>query len=273
MKSQSYITISVSLFVLAFSALHGSISAQRIAILTHQNTGVETRSREKLRKHEEFRFLDDQMSDSVLASAGLTDVSNLSSEESKTLGSALGARFLVVLRGDTFRRRTFENPKFFESFLSVAVVDAKRGTRVFWGLFTSEDPDATVSEKLLLEKIGNFVTTLKESVVDSPEPGAGPSLCAEAQDHRPPLPFKRISPSYPSQANRYSIAATIDAEATIGADGKVFDVRFLRWAGFGLEESVESTIRAMNWRAGDSGGKPCTAKILLRYNFQDLEDN
>ena len=56
-------------------------------------------------------------------------------------------------------------------------------------------------------------------------------------------------------------------EADIGPDGKILATRIARWAGFGLEESVEKAVREMNWRPAMRKGTALPMRVLLRYNF------
>jgi outer membrane biosynthesis protein TonB len=69
----------------------------------------------------------------------------------------------------------------------------------------------------------------------------------------------------------YDTKATVDLEADVDLDGKIIGTRIVRWAGFGLDESVEAAVRSMNWRPAMRNGKPLPMRILLRYNFTKLD--
>jgi hypothetical protein len=92
-----------------------------------------------------------------------------------------------------------------------------------------------------------------------------------AKDLKPPIPYKRIKPEYTSTAFLYSVRATIDIEADIGADGSVRATRIVRWAGFDLETAAETAVRTMNWRPAMRNGKPLAMRVLLRYNFTKVD--
>ena len=85
------------------------------------------------------------------------------------------------------------------------------------------------------------------------------------------MPYKRIKPEYTPAAYLYGIAATVDAEVSIDANGDVKRIDITRWAGYGLDESVIAAIRQMNWRPGERGGKPLPMRVLLRYNFTKID--
>ena len=93
----------------------------------------------------------------------------------------------------------------------------------------------------------------------------------EAKNFRPPLPYKRIKPPYTRTAYLYSVEATVDVEIDVDETGKISRAEIVRWAGFGLDESVRETIRRMNWKAADRNGKSLPMRVLLRYNFKKIE--
>jgi TonB family protein len=95
----------------------------------------------------------------------------------------------------------------------------------------------------------------------------------EARNFRPPLPYKRIRPDYTKIANLYGVEATVDAEIDVDENGKILNIEIVRWAGFGLDESVAETIRKMQWRAASRDGKTLPVRVLLRYNFKKIEND
>ena len=87
-------------------------------------------------------------------------------------------------------------------------------------------------------------------------------------DLREPAPYRRLHPTYTDAADRAEAEATVDAAVEIGSDGEVARVEIVRWAGFGLDESVASTIRQMHFRPATRDGEPVPVRVLLRYNFR-----
>jgi hypothetical protein len=53
------------------------------------------------------------------------------------------------------------------------------------------------------------------------------------------------------------VTATIDVLVDVEADGGITKIEIVRWAGFGLDESVAETVRKMNWRPAERNGKRC----------------
>ncbi len=95
----------------------------------------------------------------------------------------------------------------------------------------------------------------------------------EAKSFRPPLPYKRIKPEYTQVANLYSVEATVNIEVEVSENGKILKTEIVRWAGFGLDESVTETIHKMQWRAASRNGKTLPLRVLLRYNFKKIEED
>ena len=84
--------------------------------------------------------------------------------------------------------------------------------------------------------------------------------------------IERISPEYTAIADFYNVEATVDISVDIDSDGKILHTEIVRWAGYALDESVTEAVRKMNWRPAERKGKFLPMRILLRYNFKDIED-
>ena len=85
---------------------------------------------------------------------------------------------------------------------------------------------------------------------------------------REPAPYRSLRPAYTEAASRAEAEATVDVSVEIDADGRVRDVKVVRWAGFGLDEEVVSTVRRMNFRPAERDGERVAVRVLLRYNFR-----
>jgi hypothetical protein len=92
-----------------------------------------------------------------------------------------------------------------------------------------------------------------------------------ARGFRAPVPYRRLKPEYTPEAALYDVKATVDLTIYLDAAGKIVRTDLERWAGFGLDESVEKNVRSMNWRPAERDGKPMAMKFLVRYNFKKPE--
>lgn len=221
------------------------------------------------------------MSETAFLSAGAEKPFNLTNEEAKTIGAAIGCEFFLLVRAENLRRYSFEKKEYFESFAAVYAVSARSGRLVHWKLQTFSGYDPQNADKLLFESTDELAKEffvklaavakeeLTEKRVKLEEIPDEKSLAA--QNFRTPLPYRRISPKYTAQANLYSIAATVDVDVDFDETGKITRTEIVRWAGFGLDESVTETVRQMNWRPATRDGKPLPVRVLLRYNFKKIE--
>ena len=199
----------------------------------------------------------------------------------KNIGTAIGCSYFAIVRAKTLRRYSLEKKEHYESYAAVYGVDTRTGRLIFWGLVTREAPEADHAEKLLQESAAGIASGLVKAI--GAETRSGPNQPADfevdelpeessdaAGEFRPPLPYRRLRPEYTPAAELYGIEATIDILVEIDEKGKVLSTVISRWAGFGLDESVEKTVRAMQWRPASRAGKPFPMRVLLRYNFKKL---
>lgn len=267
----------------------GSIlaTAQRIAVLAPDKTARSQNVRELLEKKlsGKFRLIDDSLAETVPLNSTDQNIFNLSTEDAQNFGSALGGNFFVLVKAATLRRATLSKPDFYiESYAVVYLVSARTGRLALWKLLSFRSPTADESEKQLavsLDSLGGeisdrIMSANKEEISqeNSPEPIELPNENSpEAKSFRVPLPFRRLKPEYTTTANFYSVTATVDAAVDLDENGAVERVTIERWAGYGLDESVEAAIRKMQWRAAEKDGKALPIRVLLRYNFKKIESN
>ncbi len=207
---------------------------------------------------------------------------NLTTEEAKNIGNAVGCDFFIVLKSENLRRTSFEKPLYYESYVTIFLVSTRTGKLVFWTLKSFEGEMPSVADKELFASIEGLSKEIKTQIAAislSESKGVAPPILEEipeenspeAKNFRSPLPYKRFVPVYKSIANIYSIAATVDALVDLDEKGEVTRIEIARWAGYGLDDSVIETIKKMNWRPASRNGKPLPIRILLRYNFKKIE--
>ncbi|MGI8641193.1 MAG: TonB family protein [Pyrinomonadaceae bacterium] len=229
-----------------------------------------------------FKILDDSLSEIAFVSAKPEKPFNLSLEDAKNIGAAIGCDYFLLIKAENLARYSFEKKEYHESYAAVYAVSSRTGRLVFWKLVSGEAKKPDEAEKKLFDSIPDLSaeisdklkTAAKKELSEKPaqkleELPAESS--PEAKNFRPPLPYQRIKPPYPRTAYLYSIEATVDIEIDIDETGKIRRTEIVRWAGFGLDESVNETIRKMNWKAADRNGKTLPMRVLLRYNFKKIE--
>jgi TonB family protein len=275
----------------------GESTIVRVAVLDMGKTETGARVSERLAKHlaasdssgaTRFVTLDRGMSGAAARGVGYDGSLNMTLADARNLGSAIGCDFLIIGDAQTIRRSSSARPVYFESYASIFIVSARTGRLVKWDRPAAEADKPEKAESLLLnaldasaveryaaavvesraseehERIERASADAADATIDlSTDEGA-----ATHKDLREPAPYNRLRPAYTDAASRAEAEATVDALAEIGADGEVARVEIVRWAGFGLDDSVVSTIRRMHFRPASRDGEPVAVRVLLRYNFR-----
>lgn len=229
-------------------------------------------------------LLDRGMSAAAARGVGYAGSLNMTLAEARTLGSAVGCDFYLAGDAQTIRRSSSARPVYFEAYASVFIVSARTGRLVAWDRPAAEAATAEEAERSLLAALGRRADVYAAAIAgaaereererfETPEPPAATviDLSGDADagaDLREPAPYRRLRPAYTDAAASAEAEATVDVSVEIGADGEVGRVGVVRWAGFGLDEEVVSTVRRMHFRPAERDGERVAVRVLLRYNFR-----
>ena len=213
---------------------------------------------------------------------------NLPIETAKILGTAIDCDYLLIIKNDAVQRSSFARPIYFEANAVIFAVSARTGKLIWWRDAFYEADKMTAARQLRERDLPNVIAQLTEKITINAaqerreiaqssssvnEIPALPDDAAEDKDLRIPLPFKRLRPDYPAAARRLQIAATVDVTAEIDERGEVVTASIARWAGFDLDEAAIETVKKLHFRPALRDGQPFAVKVLLRYNFRDLNRN
>lgn len=283
MRSASFIIrISASLFLL--SSFCGLSFAQKVALLTPDGAEQSKKFAALIEEYleDKVNLLDNDLGRAAYQSISPPAPFNLTADESKLIGTAISCDFFILLRTATQRRSAFRRNEYYEAYTHVYVVSSRTGKLVFWKNQKLEASNPNSAEKQLNVSAINladelaaaikltFKTVVREASTPLIEevPDADSPL---AKDLKAPIPYRRIKPGYTAEAALYNVTATVEILVDTDTNGAITRTEIVRWAGFGLDESVEKTVRAMNWRPAFRGGKPLAMRFLLRYNFKRQE--
>ncbi|PYS92393.1 MAG: hypothetical protein DMF64_08895 [Acidobacteria bacterium] len=210
---------------------------------------------------------------------------NLSLEEARDLGAAVGCDFFITGEAQTLKRSKAEHVDYFESYASLFLISARTGRLLLWEQPSAEAATPTQAEQLMLAELDRRINLYAELLRAKRAAERDEKLSALARDTpviadvpaadgpdaahlRAPRPYRRLQPKYPETAARMEIAATVDVLAEIDASGEVAQVEIVRWAGYGLDESVLATVRQLHFFPAQRDGAPVPMRVLLRYNFR-----
>ena len=212
---------------------------------------------------------------------------NMSLEEARDLGAAIGCDFYVLGDAQTLRRSPSIGPAYFESYASIFLVSARTGKLISWERPSFEVATAEPAGRLLLEQIGKDETRRRYSIaiqkakederhereiaVERNTPvidEVADENSDDKQSIRPPRPYRRLRPAYPDTAARADAEATVDVLVELDKNGEVTRVDVARWAGFGLDEATVNTVRQLHFFPALRDQVAIPIRVLLRYNFR-----
>ncbi|HLL76373.1 MAG TPA: energy transducer TonB [Pyrinomonadaceae bacterium] len=284
--------IAIAFVVLCALTARAVPRATTVAVLNFGDSDAGRRAADEmwgaLKVEEEgagFRLTSRGAARAAAKGAGYAGSLNLSLEEARDLSAALGCDFFFTGAADTVPRQPAGRPVHYESYASVFLVSAFTGRLVLWEHLSAESPTAAEAEKSLAAQLraraADYVKAFSAARAneraehriaierDTPVIEEVPAEDApEAKSFRVPLPYRRLRPEYTEAASRVNAEASVDALVELDEEGEVRSVEIVRWAGYGLDESVARTVRQMHFRAALRDGKPVPVRALLRYNFR-----
>jgi TonB family protein len=250
------------------------------------NASVKGETKAGVNGETRLSLLDRDLARAAARGTGYSGSLNLTLAEARSLGAAIGCDFYLTGDAQTVRRSASERPVYFESYASVFLVSTRTGRLVLWDRPAAEADKPEQSEASLLAELdrraARYAVAILEAFAREERERFGPhaeeadgvidlstdDAAGAHADLREPAPYRRLRPAYTDAASRAEAEATVDALVEIGADGEVGSVEVVRWAGFGLDDSVVSTVRQMHFRPAARGGQPVAVRVLLRYNFR-----
>lgn len=283
---------NVSVFIVLALAAIDSQAQTVVSVLDFGSTSIAKQStealRNRLRATKEVIVADADLSRAAAKGIGYTGSLNLGVDEARDLGAALATEFYFVGDAQTVRRSSFEKPVYYEAYCSIFLVSTRTGRLLFWERPSFENAEATRAEIQLSQYLSDdsltrrLLDVIKKSHEDERiqrtvltastealiEEAPEDEKAAEVQGIRPPRPYRRLRPEYPSSAARADAEATVDVAVDVGADGEVSEIQIVRWAGFGLDEVTVATVRQLHFFPAMKNGTPIPMRVLLRYNFR-----
>lgn len=284
-KTQRFaIFLSFATLLLCVFALNLPLAAQRLAILTPDKVESSRSFAESLAEKTSLRVLDIDLAESAFRSVSISNPFNLTRDEAKQIGAAIGCEYFLVTRSATQRRSSFQRKEYYESFAAIHAFSSRSGRMVLWRLprFEAAKPEAAakaldIAIQSIATEVDAAILKANKTEIDEPPliameepPDAASPL---AKGFRAPIPFRRIKPEYTEIAALFDVAATVEITVDLDAAGTILRTEITRSAGYGLDEAVEKAVRTMNWLSASRDGKPLAMRFLLRYNFKKADKN
>jgi TonB family protein len=295
LKPRYILLIIIMVCALASSVVtKASARPVRVAVLDFGETQTGRRAADKLSlplsSNNDLLIIDREESRAAARGAGYKGSLNMTLQEARDLGGAIGCDFYITGEAQTLRRSPSTSAVYYEAYASVFIVSARTGRLVMWDRpsFEASSPDEAL--KILLKELNGrgahyadqvqaaqeaerteraqasalALTAVAPVIEDAPDDEAA----AAREGLRLPQPYRRLRPAYPDTAARAEAEATVDVQLEIDTDGEVSRFEVVRWAGFGLDEACVSTVRQLHFRPAMRNGVAVPVRVLLRYNFR-----
>jgi TonB family protein len=278
-----------------FISVTAQTNTQRVsvAILDFGETQTGLRAAGKLTlalsSNNQLSLADREESRAAASGAAYTGSLNLTLQEARDLGGALGTEFYITGDAQTLRRSPSSGPVYYEAYASIFIVSSRTGRLVLWDRpsFQAASPDAAT--EILLNEVNKRgaryagaifeareterkarAQVLERVATETPVIEAAPEdeATAEREGLKLPQPYRRLRPVYPETAANAEAEATVDVQLDIDESGEVSRVEIVRWAGFGLDEAAVNTVRQLHFVPAKRDGQAIPMRVLLRYNFR-----
>jgi TonB family protein len=265
----------------------------RVAVLDFGETQTGKSAVDKLSQafsaNNSLLLIDREESRAAARGAGYAGSLNMTLQEARSLGGAIGSDFYLTGDAQTLRRSPSSGAVYYEAYASVFIVNSRTGKLVMWDRPSFEAATPDEAEKTLLKEFNErakryalAISRAREmerneraevlervvAVVPMIEDAPEDETIAQREGVRLPLPYARLRPSYPETAARAEAEATVDVQLEIDERGEVSRVEIVRWAGFGLDEATINTVRQLHFRPALRNGVAVPMRVLLRYNFR-----
>ncbi|MFL6373841.1 MAG: energy transducer TonB [Pyrinomonadaceae bacterium] len=255
--------------------------AQRVAILAPDDS--EESKAYSLKLESAFggkvRLVDRSLAKAAFDATSPASPYNLSLDEAKHAGQAIGCDFFILVRSAVQRRSSFERDEYYDAYAFGFLVSSRTGRLIYQSESrylenTRNAPLRKLDEgipgtaEVLLDKMRSATRSELDEKPSPPMDEPPDEGSPAAKNFRPPVPFRRLKPEYTTLADQYAVTATVDMLVYLDAEGHVLRTEITRWAGYGLDGSVDNAIRSMNWRPAERDGKFIPMRFLVRYNFK-----
>jgi len=219
----------------------------------------------------------------ALAGVGYDGSVNMSTDEARRLGSAVGCDFFIVgvIDAVTISDQTHESHE--EAVGGLMMVDGRTGALAAFDFIQEKSPSREMAvgraKQTLAARAPGYIDRMLEHRARLEE-RAGARNDSEPVEEMPdeesprftpPKFANRIKPEYTPEARRANVGGTVEAIAVFRVNGEVGDITVTRWVGFGLEESAIRAIRDLKFEPARLDGRPVSVRALIRYNFRKLD--
>ncbi len=244
---------------------------------------------EALGRDARVTVVDQSIAQPALVAIGYHGSINMSKDEARKLGAAIGCDFLIVGKAETLTRSEREKESHEEAYAGLMIVDGRTGALVTFDFVSTKALTRETALQALLKTLDarasgyvNQMIQLRAQALTPRrrDPASTGSIASDlveevpadgsrrADGFKPPEFLNHVKPEYTPQAESADITATVEAMVVFRSNGEVGNIEITRWAGFGLDESAERAIRQLKFKPATRDGNPINLRAMIRYNFR-----
>ena len=270
----------------------------RVAIVgfapaTAANKAGELSLAEALSRDARVALIDPSIVQSALVGIGYNGSINMSKDEARKLGAAIGCDFFVVGKAEALTRSERENDSHEEAYTGVMIVDGRTGALTGFDFISNKastrESALRALNKTLDARAAGYLDRMiqvrtRTRTVRSSDSVTSASPAADLVEDVPgegsprstgftaPEFINRVKPEYATEAEIADITATVEAMVVFRSNGEIGGIEITRWAGFGLDESSERAIRQLKFKPATRDGNAINVRAMIRYNFRRIAE-
>jgi TonB family protein len=238
-----------------------------------------------LARSAQIALIDTEQIKPAVAGVGYDGSINMTRDEARRLGAAIGCDFFIIGKRDLFTRSEAKAESHEEALVGVMIVDARTGELVAFDFINERAATRAAAmealTKTLAARAAGYVErmvayrTRRAAAHNLDQPAAQVEELSAAESaagagFKPPEFLNRVKPEYTAEAERADITATVEASTVFRADGTVGEITITRWAGFGLDEAAARAIHQLKFKPATRAGQPISVRATVRYNFRRI---
>src|SRR6266404_306468 len=247
---------------------------------------------EALSRDARVALIDPSIVQSALLGIGYDGSINMSNDEARKLGAAIGCDFFVVGKAEALTRSERENDSHEEAYTGVIIVDGRTGALTGFDFVSNKastresalqalnktldaraagyvDRMIQVRARARTARSSDSVTSASPADLVEDVPGEG---SPRSTGFKAPEFVNRVKPEYATEADIADITATVEAMVVFRSNGEIGGIEITRWAGFGLDESSERAIRQLKFKPATRDGNAINVRAMIRYNFRRIAE-
>jgi hypothetical protein len=254
---------------------------------------VEDRLNTSISSDPRVQLVDDSIVRPALIGLGYDGSINMSRDEARRVGSAIGCDFFITGKLEVLTRSEHKGESHEQAFAGVMIVDGRTGDLVVFDFIsekaTTRDVALNELEKAMVEHATGYIDRIIQIRARSQVPASAASANSgataadliedmpdedspRATGFKAPQFLSRVKPSYTFEAEQADITASVEVMVVFRSNGEVGPIEISRWAGFGLDESAAAAIRQLKYMPALRDGKPISIRAMIRYNFRRVND-